>query len=311
MLGSTVLFISQEHHQRKMSTEVLTLSNGRLIAWYECGDVNSILPPIFVFHSFPGSRLGAKLWHDPALKYGLRIISPDRPGVGLSTHDPHRTLLSYPADILELADYLQIPQFKVFGSGEGGPYVLACLKVLPKDRCIGGQIVSGIYPFKLWTCGMAWDRRILIAWMYWMPGFFGSMIDRRFGKAARNPDPQVFKELIVRSFETLPEPDKKAMEDEAFVEIIVEAKREAFREGRDGISKEASLYTSGWGFKLEDVECRDLGIWHGKLDANVPFHIAQKAAGLLHRTETRFFDDEGHNVVMKHRDEILQRFLTK
>jgi len=220
-------------------------------------------------------------------------------------------LLSYPADILELADYLQIPQFKVLGSGEGGPYVLACLKVLSKDRCLGGQIVSGIYPFKLGIRGMAWGRRILIAWMYWMPSFFGSMMDRRFGKAARNPNPQVFKELIMRGFKTLPEPDRKAIEDEAFVEIMVEAKREGFRQGRDSISKEASLYTSDWGFELEDIECRDLCIWHGKLDANVPFDMVQKAAGLLNGVETRFFDDEGHNVVMKHKEKILQRFLTK
>jgi len=39
--------------------------------------------------------------------------------------------------------------------------------------------------------------------------------------------------------------------------------------------------------------------------------MVQKAAGLLNGVETRFFDDEGHNVVMKHKEKILQRFLTK
>ena len=49
------------------------------------------------------SRLDAAPAHEAALAKGVRLISPDRPGMGLSTYQPGRRLLDWPHDVRELA----------------------------------------------------------------------------------------------------------------------------------------------------------------------------------------------------------------
>ena len=59
----------------------------------------------------------------PALARGIRIIAPDRPGLGLSTRLPGRQIADWPNDVRELADALGIARFAVIGISGGGPYV--------------------------------------------------------------------------------------------------------------------------------------------------------------------------------------------
>jgi len=44
----------------------------------------------------------------------------DRPGFGLSDYKEDRTLLGWPNDVQELADYLKIEKFAVMGCSGGG-----------------------------------------------------------------------------------------------------------------------------------------------------------------------------------------------
>jgi len=48
----------------------------------------------------------ALVLHAAAQELNLRIVAPDRPGVGESSHKPQRTVVEYPADIAELCDQL-------------------------------------------------------------------------------------------------------------------------------------------------------------------------------------------------------------
>lgn len=61
---------------------------------------------------------------ESAHRIGLRIICPDRPGIGLSTFDSSRTLLDYPSQIAQLAKHLGLESYRVMGGSGGGPYVL-------------------------------------------------------------------------------------------------------------------------------------------------------------------------------------------
>jgi len=60
-------------------------------------------PPVLYFHGHPGARREAALLADPAHQLGIRLIGIDRPGLGLSTYQPHRRLLNWPADVDTLA----------------------------------------------------------------------------------------------------------------------------------------------------------------------------------------------------------------
>jgi pimeloyl-ACP methyl ester carboxylesterase len=70
-------------------TNFLTLPDGRRLAYAEYGDPNG--HPVFYFHGTPSSRLEPLILGDEAIaQSGLRVIAPDRPGVGQSDFQPNR-----------------------------------------------------------------------------------------------------------------------------------------------------------------------------------------------------------------------------
>jgi pimeloyl-ACP methyl ester carboxylesterase len=289
-------------------TKTLILSDQRTLAWCEYGSSTSPHPPIFYFHTFPSSRYEGALFHDLALSLNLRIISPDRPGYGLSSASPTRTFLTYPSDILALVAHLHIPTFRLLSVSGGCSYLLACLKVIPREKCLGAQSISGIYPLKLGTEGMMFTTRAAMFIAYYSPSIVGTMLDWNIGAAARDPDPQKLNNLLTQQAKSLPERDRLAYEREDFKPIMTDALREAFRGGGEGAATDAGLYAREWGFELEDIDAKGLTIWHGKQDVNCPFAMAEKAAGLLKGAETRFLD-EGHSVATYHKETILRKFL--
>ena len=75
--------------------------------------------PIFFFHGFPGSRYDGETAGQAAVEMGIRLIAPDRPGMGYSDFQPKRRLLDWPDDICVLADALELGNFGILGySGE-------------------------------------------------------------------------------------------------------------------------------------------------------------------------------------------------
>jgi pimeloyl-ACP methyl ester carboxylesterase/1-acyl-sn-glycerol-3-phosphate acyltransferase len=120
----------------------LTLRDGRTLAYMDRGP--RIGTPVLYFHGFQGSRLERMAAHDDLLaKLNIRLISPDRPGIGLSTPSRDRTVVGWAADVHQLADHLLGPgqPFSIFGFSAGATYALACGQ-LPGLRAI--SLVSGL-----------------------------------------------------------------------------------------------------------------------------------------------------------------------
>lgn len=67
------------------------LRDGRRLGYAEWGDRGG--RPLSSFHGWPGSRVEGQLGDDPAKAAGIRMIALDRPGMGLSDHQPRRTLV--------------------------------------------------------------------------------------------------------------------------------------------------------------------------------------------------------------------------
>ena len=76
---------------------------------------------------------------------GVRFITTDRPGHGLSDPQPERKLLDWPDDVSQLADHLDVGKFYVMGWSAGGAPTLACATKLP-ERVLAAAIVSGVAP---------------------------------------------------------------------------------------------------------------------------------------------------------------------
>src|SRR5207248_7338623 len=91
---------------------LLRLSNGGQLAFCEYGDAAGT--PVFFFHGWPSSRTMAQLADAAARELGIRIISPDRPGIRDSSLQPSRRLSDWPEIVGQLADHLRIDRFRIF-----------------------------------------------------------------------------------------------------------------------------------------------------------------------------------------------------
>ena len=75
----------------------------------------------------------------------VRVISPDRPGFGMSTFQPYRRLIDWADDVAVLADAVGADQFLVAGFSGGGPHALAVAHGLP-DRVRAVAVIGGAGP---------------------------------------------------------------------------------------------------------------------------------------------------------------------
>ena len=90
--------------------------------------------PVLYLHGTPGTGREAAVLHGAARDAGVRLVAPDRPGMGGSPGTPVRRLADWPADVEGLADALGLERFAVLGWSGGGPYALATLAALPEPE---------------------------------------------------------------------------------------------------------------------------------------------------------------------------------
>ena len=115
-------------------TATVTSPDGRTIGFDDQEPPDGIA--VLWCHGGPGSRLEPVWLRDEAAAAGLRIVGVDRPGYGLSTPRPGRTIADTVADLLAVADHLAIEQFVTVGVSTGGAYALATAALAP-SRVLG------------------------------------------------------------------------------------------------------------------------------------------------------------------------------
>src|SRR5712692_11184617 len=95
----------------------IRLDDGRILGWADYGDPSG--RPLMYFHGWPSSRLEAEWWDAPAREEGVRVISIDRPGIGLSTHRREYRFEDWPRDVAALARALGFEGLGSVGSSGG------------------------------------------------------------------------------------------------------------------------------------------------------------------------------------------------
>src|SRR3982751_6534560 len=123
--------------------QVVPLPNAARLAYLEYGD-RSGLPVIFC-HGWPSSATMAELTDAAARELGVRIISPDRPGICGSGPVGQRTLLEWPPVAERLADHLGLTDFRMLAISGGAPYAFPAAWALP-NRVRAIAVVSGAPP---------------------------------------------------------------------------------------------------------------------------------------------------------------------
>lgn len=277
------------------------LSDGRVLAYREYGDPHGY--PVFLFHGIPGSRRGVGLIGSQAGERGIRVICPDRPGIGLSTFQPNRGFLDWPEDVRELAGALGFERFGVVGNSGGSAYVLSCGVVLP-ERIEFAGIISGMGPvdFPDWKDWLELPRlqRMLVALARRAPllacRIAGPVLARDF-----DPRRPGALERMKRSMSTA---DAALLDDPLVAEAVLTDAAEAIRQGTLGVAWDIMLYSQPWGFQLEEVKV-PVHLWHGEADITVPAHFGRAMAEVLERCEATFWPDEGHLMCASRATDII------
>src|SRR5215475_7482801 len=104
-------------------TTTVGLRDGRTLAYREYGDAAGAV----VVHCHGGLVCGldAAPFHATAQELGLRIIAPDRPGLGESSAALGRATGDWAADVEDLLTALAVERASVLGWSMGGQYALA------------------------------------------------------------------------------------------------------------------------------------------------------------------------------------------
>lgn len=274
----------------------VALPDGRRMAYADLGDPGGY--PVLSCHGGLTSRLDVAPAHAAARRLGVRIVSPDRPGVGQSTRLPGRTVGGWVDDAVALADHLGIGRFSTLGWSMGGPYALACA-ALVGERVRGAVVVAGGVPLD-WPCaGGTFADRLdarLLRLARERPGTAELVVTASRGLAE---DPAAWLETARR---TMPAVDVAAVE-RAGADSYTAAVAEGLADPA-GVVDEFLAFDAPWGFRHEEVD-RPVTLWQGTEDTVVPLSWSEAAAVALPRAELRVVPGAGHLVALDHWGEIL------
>lgn len=277
---------------------VIKLKDKRNLGYAEYGDPEG--KPIFFFHGWPVSRLSGGLAHKASKKLGVRVISPDRPGYGLSDFKKDRELLDWPDDVIELADRLKIRKFAVVGVSGGGPYAAVCSFKIP-ERLTKVGIVVGLAP--TWIPGaldgVSWNARL--GWS----NYGRSAAMRKFGALSQLFLVRYSPGYGFNRFIWGARADHKLFSNPVLRRNLKENYKEAFRQGIRGAEHDLKLYTKDWGFALNQIKAL-VYLWYGGDDKNVSLNMGKYYASQIKKSKLKIYPGEGHLVSRTHIEEIIK-----
>jgi len=279
---------------------LLQLKSGARIAYDEYGDVHGT--PVLFCHGWPSSRTMAELTETAAHELGIRIISPDRPGISDSGFEPERKLLDWPEIVRGLTEHLGIHRFRVLGISGGAPYAYVTGWAFP-ERVEGVAVVSGAPPIA--ELQNHRDLLKLYRWMLALHARQPELLRRLFRVArpfARIRPPLRLRPLVLRLLQPC---DADVLRDTAAFEACFESARRAWRGSALGVMTDAEIYAQPWGFRLEDVQV-PVRLWHGTKDRTFSHRLAEQLSNRMPNCSLRLIDDAGHySLPIRHMREIL------
>ncbi|KAJ9644450.1 hypothetical protein H2199_003413 [Coniosporium tulheliwenetii] len=114
----------------RLSRKVRHPQTGRIISFSEVGDPEGFA--VFCCVGMGLTRYVMAFYDELAASLKLRLITPDRPGVGESESDPSGTPLSWPDDVLTICNSLGITKFSLLAHSAGAIYALATALRMPQ-----------------------------------------------------------------------------------------------------------------------------------------------------------------------------------
>ncbi|KAJ9483734.1 hypothetical protein VN97_g9659 [Penicillium thymicola] len=239
---------------------------------------------------------------------GIRVIAPERPGLGLSTVQPNRRIMDWPTDVQALAHHLRLSRFANMGGSGGGPYALACAQVLPQDMMSTVGVLAGAGTWRAGAHHMPWIyRALMLAAEHWPAGLRGLLTFvvwmLRTG---------LNTQLATRRVNDYLAKDQD-QHDESVEERRAQLLRisfEPFAQGAGPAAYEAKLLSQDWGIEFGDITYNNLHISHAEKYWNSPLPMTEYYVKLLSNNPfSKVFEGDTHFTIHKHLDEILSELI--
>lgn len=273
----------------------VVLSDGRRVALTVYGDPDGV--PAVYLHGCPGSRLEPPVFalDEHARSNGVRLVAPDRPGIGGSDQDRARSVHSYAADLGELLDRLGLARSALVAFGDAAPYALSAAAQLG-DRIATTALVSctdsalpSAESAAHTSAPEQVDRLGVVRRVRWMSSWL-----------LASTAPGAFARQL---YAALPEIDSEVLDAASVRPQLSRSLREAFRGGWYGPALDQLLATSASGVGLELVRDR-VALWQGTLD---PSGIAPALAlrDRIVRSEAHLLPEGRASLLRHHGSEIL------
>ena len=209
--------------------ELLILPDGRKLAYTEFGKPDGF--PVLFFHGAPSSRLEPLLIGDEVFtRLNVRLISPDRPGIGGSDFQPNRGFSDWSRDVISLADALGLNNFSILGNSGGGGYAAVCAAKIP-ERLHNVVIVSGGWQMNQPEAmnNLPLRNRLVFIVADKIPFLLKTILDMMAAPSQGEPQQQ-----LAQLKPTLHPADYVIFQQPGKLEALNQAIREAIRQGTKG-----------------------------------------------------------------------------
>jgi pimeloyl-ACP methyl ester carboxylesterase len=273
----------------------IALPDGRWLAYTEFGDPDG--RPVLLFHGTPGWRRNVWATDAELRSAGVRLIAPDRPGVGGSNAQPGRRLLDWPDDVRHLADALELDRFGVVGFSNGGPHAAACAYQLG-PRLSGTALVAPLPPLdapgavrQLGVPGWYYPLAQRAPWV--LRALYGAL-----GALARRA-PTRAERLLLGG---MSQADQQLF---ARPELAGRFGADLVGAGSRGVVDDERLMPLAWGFAPEQVK-GPVHLWLGEHDRLVPPRLWLERPGGFPTCEVTVVPSGGHFLIAEHMANIVR-----
>jgi pimeloyl-ACP methyl ester carboxylesterase/DNA-binding CsgD family transcriptional regulator len=274
-------------------------SSGKRIAYKVYGPEDG--EPLVFFHSFMGSALEVPEDLSVLHRCRVRLIVPERPGVGYSDFRVQQDCFDWVShELLELLDYLEIEQAMVMARSSGTLYALAFAQQFPER--VSGLGISGAISDVTDLTAVGTQNSITRTFFLFaaehpeLVSYLFAMLSRL--SAQELIDAMFLNDNLPYHF---PEIDLEYVTSKGFYQNVDRAKRQ----GSLFINEEIRLLTRTWPIDFAKIPTKTL-IWFGDLDNVTSVEWNLKLRNSLNTVHFEKIPNETNGVFYRYLDDMVE-----
>jgi pimeloyl-ACP methyl ester carboxylesterase len=281
--------------------QLFTLSDNRLLTWFEYGDPQGL--PIIIFESIGGALPN----HQDSTQYyfekKLRMIVIIRPGYGSSTSKERISYKGLSDDVIELLDHLRLKKVSVIGYSLGGAYGSVFAARYPQ-RVEHLGLFSSSLPWNYMKQPLAPHLKIMLRAFNIAPDIFKYIMSLIMHSTLRDPQ-KIYSKIAKRLNKT----DSQILTNTLWHERLGEQLRHRLMGGVKVYIQEYMMMTQNWDIELSEIQCATL-IWHGDEDNLINIHDITLLANDIEYADLVIFKKQGHYFICEKWHEFLDAYST-